>query len=119
MATRRPKRGAFYKSETLKKLSEMSADGAAMLLREDVRLTRRRQLRIILRLTDHFGDFLSQHCGSIAQNFLDARVAYRRNKGLAEIARWHCENQNKRCPPRRHGSEGAFSGNSRGPGPEL
>jgi len=39
---RRREREAFYKSETIKKLSEMSADGAAMLLREDERLTRRR-----------------------------------------------------------------------------
>jgi len=40
---RRREREAFYKSDTLKKLSEMSADTAAILLREDERLTRRRQ----------------------------------------------------------------------------
>jgi hypothetical protein len=40
---RRREREAFYKSETLKKLSEMSSDDAAILLREDERLTRRRQ----------------------------------------------------------------------------
>lgn len=40
---RRREREAFYKCETLKKLSEMSAESAAILLREDERLTRRRQ----------------------------------------------------------------------------
>lgn len=40
---RRREREGFYKSDTLKKLSEMSADAAAVLLREDERLARRRQ----------------------------------------------------------------------------
>ncbi len=40
---RRREREAFYKSDTLKKLSEMSADTANSLLCEDERLTRRRQ----------------------------------------------------------------------------
>lgn len=40
---RRREREAFYKSDTLKKLSEVSTDIAAVLLREDERLARRRQ----------------------------------------------------------------------------
>jgi hypothetical protein len=40
---RRREREAFYKSDTLKKLSEVSTDTAAVLLREDERLARRRQ----------------------------------------------------------------------------
>jgi len=40
---RRREREAFYKSDTLKKLSEVSAETANLLLREDERLTRRRQ----------------------------------------------------------------------------
>ena len=40
---RRREREAFYKSEMLKKLSETSAENAAILLREDEHLTRRRQ----------------------------------------------------------------------------
>lgn len=40
---RRREREAFYKSDTLKKLSEVSTDIAAVLLREDERIARRRQ----------------------------------------------------------------------------
>ena len=40
---RRREREAFYKSEMLKKFSEMPADGATILLRENERLVWRRQ----------------------------------------------------------------------------
>jgi Flp pilus assembly protein TadB len=40
---RRKEREAFYRSETLKKIAEMTTDGAVNVLREQDRLARRRQ----------------------------------------------------------------------------
>ena len=51
-------------------------------------------------LAPSYGQFVTplwQH----RTEFLDASVGYRRNKGLAEIARWHCEcDGNERCSKR-------------------